>query len=393
VGASAAFAVLVYSYFYLWTTAAAWLGCLTLMLLLAKPDGWRQSLKGFAVTGALALAALLPYSVLLSHRATTMDSVQLLTLTHAPDPFRPPELIGLVVFASLALAARRGLVSWTDRATLCAASLALTPVLVFNQQTITGRSLQPIHYEVFIANYVALLACVLAARQLRGALKRARLPRHTLAYVALLAFSWGLVEARITSGVLDEQNVIRDEAMPVNRRLAELAKESAAAGGEAHPVVLATNLIQGDELPVAGPPALLWARHLHVFSGAGWEESKERFYQHLYYAGADDRWLEWELNNRDFVVVIALFGWGRNHDRLTTHSAPLTQREIIEEVDQFSAYITSFDRERAANPTLSYVVAYTQGAPDFSNLDRWYERDAGEQLGKFTLYRVRLKSE
>ena len=31
--------------------------------------------------------------------------------------------------------------------------------------------------------------------------------------------------------------------------------------------------------------------------------------------------------------------------------------------------------------------------PDLSNLDRWYQRDAGEIVGKFKLYRVALRDE
>jgi hypothetical protein len=30
-------------------------------------------------------------------------------------------------------------------------------------------------------------------------------------------------------------------------------------------------------------------------------------------------------------------------------------------------------------------------ANNLSNLDRWYERDAGEKVGDFIIYRLRLK--
>ena len=42
--------------------------------------------------------------------------------------------------------------------------------------------------------------------------------------MALLAVIWGFVECHYTVRVLDEVNVIRDEALPVARRLAEIAK-------------------------------------------------------------------------------------------------------------------------------------------------------------------------
>lgn len=394
VGAGLSFAVLVYSYFYLWTTAAAWLLCFACLLVIAKPLGWKRDFRSFAVTGALAAASLLPYSVLLSNRATTMDSVQLLELTRAPDLLRPPTLIGLIVLAILVYAVRRGRLEWRNRQTLFAAAFALTPLVVFNQQIITGRSLQPIHYEVFIVNYVAAFAAVLTVALLwRKTAESAGRKRTSiiLLIAALVTFGWGVVEADTTTHVLDAQNVIRDDAELVGHRLRELAREALQAGGEKHEVVFASNLIQGDNLPTIAPQAVLWARHLHIFSSTTWEESKERFYQQSYYSNFDARWLESELNNGNFVVVIALFGWGRNHDRLTVNAVPLSREEIAAEVDRYSKYITNFDRERATHPLISYVVTDADGNFDFSNIDRWYERNAGERLGKFMLYRLKLR--
>jgi hypothetical protein len=393
-GAGASFAVLVYSYFYLWTTAAAWLMCFAVLLLIARPDGWKRDFKSLAIAGTVAIASLLPYAVLLSNRATTMDSVQLLTFTRRPDFFRPPALIGMAVLIILVYAIKRGRLEWRDRTTLLAATFALTPLVVFNQQVITGRSLQPIHYEVFIVNYVAAFALILTAallwRTARFAARR-KLTNSVLLFVALLTFGWGVVEADITTHVIDEQNVVRDDAMLVGKRLRELAREAESAGVEKQGVVFAPNLIQGDDLPTLAPQGVLWARHLHVFSGTTWEENKERFYQHAYMAGLDAEWLERELNDGNYVVVIALFGWGRHHDRLTINSTPITQEEIAAEVNAYAQYIASFDRDRAAQLLLSYVVTHADGEPDLKNLDRWYERDVGERLGKFILYRVRIR--
>ncbi len=395
-GAGLSFAVLVYSYFYLWTTAAAWLACFAVLLLIAKPDGWKRDLKSFGVTGAIGTVALLPYALLLSNRATTMDSVQLLTYTRMPDLFRPPAIIGMLVLAILLYAVKRGRLEWRDKRTLFAAAFALTPLAVFNQQIITGRSLQPIHYEVFIVNYVAALALILTIAIIWGAIPNAatarrKLTGRALLFAALLTFAWGVIEADLTTHVLDEQNIIRDDAVLVGRRLRQLAREAKAVGSEQPGGVFAPNLIQGDDLPTLAPQGVVWARHLHVFSGTRWEESKERFYQHVYYQGLDARWLESELNNGNYVVVIALFGWGRHHNRLTVNSTPLTPEEIAAEVNAYAQYIASFNRERAATPLLSAVVTHTDGEPDLSNLDRWYERDAGEILGKYKLYRVKLR--
>lgn len=390
-GAGLAFAVLVYSYFYLWTTAAAWLICFALLLWIARPAGWKRDLKSLTITGAIALLSLVPYAVLLSRRAETMDAVQLLTYTRAPDLLRPPSLIGMLVLALLAYGVWRGRLEWRDRTVLIAAAFALTPLAVFNQQVVTGRSLQPIHYEVFIVNYVAAFALVLAIALLWGAADAKRkLSSRVLLFAAVLTFCWGVVEADITTHVVDDQNIIRDEALPVGRRLRELAHE-ARQRGEREGVVFTPNLIQGDDLPTLAPQGVLWARHLHVFADTTWEENKERFYQHAYYQGLDAHWLDRELKNNNYIIVIALFGWGRHHARLTANSTPLSAAEIAAEVDRYATYTATFTRDRAARPQLSYVVTDADSEPNLSNLDRWYERDAGERHGKFILYRVRRR--
>ncbi|HKQ53308.1 MAG TPA: hypothetical protein VJT74_13120 [Pyrinomonadaceae bacterium] len=389
VGAGLAFAVMVYSYFYLWTTAAAWASCFALLLWLARPRGWARDLKSLGVTAAVALLSLVPYAILLSRRAETMDRVQLLTYTHAPDLLRPPALIGLFVLALLAYGVWRGRLEWKNRAVLVAAASALTPLAVFNQQVVTGRSLQPIHYEVFIVNYVAAFALVLAcALLLCAANAKRRLSTSVLVFAAVVTFGWGVVEADITTHVVDDQNIIRDEALPVGRRLRELAQE-ARARGEREGVVFAPNLIQGDDLPTLAPQGVLWARHLHVFADTTWEENKERFYAHAYYQGLDAQWLERELKENNYIIVIALFGWGRHHARLTADSRPLSSEEIASEVDRYANFTATFTRDRAAAPPLSYLVTDVDSKADFKNLDRWYERDAGEQHGKFILYRLK----
>jgi hypothetical protein len=49
-----------------------------------------------------------------------------------------------------------------DATFLFAASFALTPFVVFNQQLADGRSLQPVHYADYVLNYLSLVALTLA---------------------------------------------------------------------------------------------------------------------------------------------------------------------------------------------------------------------------------------
>ncbi|NOT47552.1 MAG: hypothetical protein HOP17_07350 [Acidobacteria bacterium] len=383
------FAFTVFSYFYIWTTAAAFLGCLLIIWLIERPERWRRDIKLLIAVGGGFVAVLLPYAYLLSKRSDTMEHVQLLVYTRSPDLFRVPEYIGFAVLVILILGMATKHIEMKERSTLFVLSLALVPFIVFNQQILTGRSLQPIHYQVFIGNYVAGLALVLS---LGLVLRRPLGDNRTFAKAACTAMAvaavvWGFVECHYTVRVLDEANVERDLSLPVARRLEELGKNDA---DPRRTTVLAFDMIQSDDLPSVAPQNVLWARHQHVFAGLSWEESKERYYQYLHYSNIDDRGLDYLLKH-DFVSQIALFGWGRHTDRLSFDSKPLTFGEVDVEVGNYWAYRQNFSRTQASNPLLSYVVVNNEADTDLSVLDRWYERDAGEVIGKYTLYRVRLR--
>lgn len=391
------FAVLVYSYFYIWTTGAAWLVCLALVLLVTRPEGWRRDLKYLAIVGAIAALSLVPYAVMLSRRAQSMDSVQLLSFTRAPDLARAPELICLFVLGALMLAVKRGRVRLRDSATLFTISLALTPYAVFNQQIITGRSLQPIHYEVFITNYLSVLAVILSVsiifrrRAHDGERARALFPGWALLCAALLVFGWGIVESKITTEVLNPHNEHRNRITPVLNRLAEIAREGQAARPATEQLVYSSDNILADEVPTLAPQPVLWARHQHIFVGADEKESKERFFQWLYYTGYDAEWLDRALRQGNFTVVYALFGWGRLSNRLIADPQPLTEGEIAVEVKAYGDYVASFSREHAARLPLSYLIAGADEAQIPPRIADWYEVDAGERVGDHFLYRLKLK--
>lgn len=385
------FGLLVFSYFYLWTAAAAWMACLALLWVTIRPEGWRRGIVSLGITGVLAIAAIVPYLILLSNRALTMDSVQAVTISHRPDLLRLPELIAYAVIATLLYGARRGAISLRHRAVLFSLSFALMPIVVFNQQVLTGRSLQPVHYEMFVANYSVLVSIVIAAAMIwRGRREQEyRFPKKTLAWVAIIAFEWGAYETFVAATGSMELNRRLADAHAVVARLAEIARNS--DDKTAHPIVLSTDLLVADGLPTSAPQAVLWAPHMLVFSGVTKTESKERFYQYLYYTGIDAEELRGILTKGGrYGFAAAIFGFERAVEGLSDDSGTITVEELETELRLYSDYRASFSRERARLAELSYVVVPNDTEPDLSNLDRWYERDAGVCAGKFTLYRVRL---
>ena len=386
--AIAAFAYTVFSYFYVWTTAAAWLGILFVLWFAFRPPGYRRDLKDLALVAAGCILSLIPYAYLLSKRSHTMDDVQMLVRTHAPDLNRPPELVSFVVIFCLALGIVLGLIKLRERSTLFAFSLALTPIIVFNQQVITGQSLQPIHYQVFIGNYVAGLAVVVTLG-LFWHQSANKLSKVVFTTIALAAAVWGFVECHYTVRILDDVNVIRDEAFPVGKRLAELGENDPDRHKR---VVLNLGIAEADDLPTIAPQSVLWARHQHVFAGVTWQENKERYYQQLCYQGVDPQRLANSIKEgNDFVSMIALFGWGRHTDRLNSEYTPLSFREIDEEAAIYGEYCRTFTPESPGAIDLDYLIAPSENTPYLPDLEKWYMLGEGEVHGKYVLYKLTRK--
>ena len=389
--AASCFAYTVYSYFYVWTTAAAFLGCVFIVWLAERPEGWKSDLKSLSLLGGLCVASLIPYAYLLSQRTATMDNVQLLVHTRAPDLLRFPEYVSFAVLLILMIGLATKMIVIKDRIVLFALALALVPFVVFNQQIITGRSLQPIHYQVFIGNYVSVLALIVAiAALVSGRLAESgRVLRSICAGTAFAAVIWGFVECHYTVRVLDWANAQRDAGLPVAKRLEELASTIPDAN---RTTVLSYDGIFADDMPTVAPQNILWARHQHVFAGLSWEESKRRYYLQLYYQGIDGNGLDYLLKN-DFVSMIALFGWGRHTDRLSSEAKPLTYGEIAQEVRSYERFISTFSVSEASDPLISYVVFKNDDDTDRSNLQRWYVLDQGEEIGDLRLFRATLRAD
>ena len=393
-GAGVAFGLLVFSYVYLWTAAVAWLVCLGLLWVAFRPPFWRDTLRWFALILACSSAVLIPFGILYSHRSTTMDSIQALEHTYRPDLFRLPEMISAVILITLIFLARRRVIDGRRWEVPFAASFALLPIAVFNQQVITGQSLQPLHYEMFVASYSVLIALVLAVAVVGRIPGRSRLKisRKAIAWIAIASFEWGAYETLVATRGSMESGRRLDEARPVALRLEELRR--AEPQNQTDSTVLSSDLFIADGLPTVAPQAVLWAPHMLVFSGTTLADSKERFYQYLYYTGVGAERLKQILTTeRSYGVAAGLFGFERTIKGLSVQVKPIMEEDLEAELSRYSEYCASFTRERAARITLSYLIMPTDQPADLSNFDRWYHRDAGEQISKYTLYRVNLREE
>jgi hypothetical protein len=393
VGAGVVFDLLIFSYFYLWTAAAAWLVCLAILWSFLRRDDFRKVLTNFGTIGLFALPALMFYGLLLSHRAQTVEGVQLLALTHRPDLWRGSEILaGAVLIGLLYLLIRRK-VEKSEPLVLFALSLALMPFIVFNQQVVTGRSLQPFHYEMFIANYAALVAMVLAIVIVwRACAPELKIADRRFVLISFVLLDLGLIATIGASRATEGPNRLRDNAVPAFKRLAEFDRSLGTSADR--PVVLSTDLQVGDELSTTASQAILWAPHMLSFSGASDAEMKERFYQYLYYTGVDRIHLREGLVDpvkARYGFVVGIFGWGA-YPWLSSTYQSITDEQVTTELSRYSRYVEAFTRERAASQRLSYLLVLDGERPDLSNLDRWYHRDAGEIHGDYVLYRLTLRN-
>lgn len=400
-GAGSLLVVMVFSYFYTWTAAAAWYACVAILWLVFRRHEFRRIAITTIVVVGFAVASLMTFLVMFLNRDPITSEGQLLVSTRAPDLFTQPELIGFVVVGVLLHALRRKLVDLHSPLVLFTAAFALMPAVVFNQQLITGMSLQPLHYKVFIANYTALIAVVLLVFILwRARYAQRAIPALVLILVAVVATGYGMLQVTKAADNGMHQAVLRDDMRAVARRLTQMTYEdgsaqAALAGTAPFPTVFTLSVEEHLEssvaLPTDSPIALLWSIHSHAFIGVA--ESKERFYEHLYYSGFKPKHVEMGLREKVFWVVVGIFGAERVVRGLVPDFKPVTFDEIQQERQRYADFYNNFSREQATHPTLSFVIVPNDpDLPNFNNLDRWYERDKGERVGAFTIYRVKLRS-
>jgi hypothetical protein len=218
--------------------------------------------------------------------------------------------------------------------------------------------MQPIHYRGFVTSYAVLIAFVLTAglEWTRRTGERWKLPKRALVWIAIAALDWGAIEAHQAakrSAIANKQSA---EEMSVYVRLAEHARINPAIRDDQ--VVLFYDLRMADGAPAVSPLPVLWAPHIVVYPGIGAVESKERLYRHLYYTGVGVKELDDYLHGRNvyYGCGVGLFGFDRLVDGLNPNVKPITTEEKNAELTSYGRYIETFNKERAANPRLSYVI-------------------------------------
>ena len=390
-------AVLVFCYFYLWTAALASLFCIGLLWILFRRAEWPKVVSVLVPIGAITAIALVPYLYMVSHRAANIDEQQSLLLTHRPDLLRIPEILGALILIAIGRAVRRNKIQLAESRLIFTVSLALLPFVVFNQQIITGRIMQPYHYEVFILNYSVLVAVVIAV-----ALLRKPIPQRLLICAAILSVAWGVIEVTVPARLTFVPTAsVNDRMVPVLLRLNELSKVDGTfadlrTADKPSPLVFSPYVVVNSWLPT-------WTSQGTLLDIGGLDlghvsraERKEFLYMHLYYSKVDGPALRTPFEGAGKDVGLkyaraAIFGHERIIPGLTLHFEPIKEDEIEEAIRDYQAFVDSFSREEARKRPLAYAVVLAEDKFDLTNLDRWYERDTGERVGDYVLYRLKLR--
>ena len=374
-----AFVVLIYSYFYLWTTAAALFFVLVILWLMFHEEARLNVIKIATIVGGIATVALIPYFYLLSKRSATIDHDQALLLTHAPDLFRFTEMLGAAILVVLAYGVRKKRLDLKSPSVMFTAACGITPYVVLNQQVLTGHSLQPFHYEQFILSYLVLVGAVIL-----DTIWWKQLSRRPVLWTAV-ALVVGITLAVKTSRVHSSANHTIDSAIPLFARLESDVNSSPAQGY----LLFDRTLVAASAPSYTSSLHLLWSPYTYTYGSVSPGEDSERLYQYFYYLGVDERKLATLLEGR--VYPAALFGLHRVNKTLTHKFIPITQAEIQQQIHRYSHYKQTFSPAQAELWPLSHVIVAAEGRYDLSNLDRWYERDGGERIGTSIVYRVRLR--
>jgi len=387
--AAVCFIVLLYSYFYLWTTAAAWAALVLMFTLFSRVENRSEIWAFWLRLALLCSAALVPYFLLLAQRITSTDSSQLLEATRTPVFGRPPMWIGMLVAASLVALMRFGLVKIESREAVLIAACGLLPLVLFDQHVLTGYSLQPFHFNLYTAPYLALVGASLLAWALLREIAIGLRPWMMPAILGVTA-CWGLVESHLTTQYRLASNLRRDAVLPVALKLREIGAENVQLASTR--ITFNSDLFQADHQPSTAPHGVLWSEHLPWGASISEADARRRYLLHLFYSNKDETWLRSSLQNcPEGPECKAIFG-ARVIPTLSIESHDPSPAEIESVIGEFGQLMLEIERSGPADPVPDYAVIRTGGF-DPANIDRWFKRETIAEVGEYVIYRLNREAQ
>jgi hypothetical protein len=296
-----------------------------------------------------------------------------------------PILIGVIVATSAVVLARRDYLKLSDAGSVFTISLALTPLVLLNQQVVTGLSLQPVHFEIFVANYLSLLSAV----SLFACLVRSNKPlispaatKKILIYAGALSLLWGTVETVTAVNRSKFAAEVRDRSVGAIK----LAENDAR--GVSGAVVLTPDMVTADFVQSVSNLRPMWSPHTSSGGGVSLAENKRLFFLYLYLNGITDKELADALRAGVFEVTAAVFASDRALPELGSGTHSISAQDISREAGKFQSFTSNIDKEGVYNPQINFVVVPAASEPDYSRLDRCYRRELIGEADGFRIYRL-----
>lgn len=384
------FSILVFSYFYLWTAALAWFALVFLLWMIFRRDGIRSRLWSILPGVVPAGLAVALFGYLITHVPSSASDFQVFTYTRSPDLVRPIEIISFILIsASLVFIDGTRL---REPLALLALSLLALPFLLLNQQVVTGRSVQPFHYEVLVGNYAVIVGAVLMFSLFKPALHR----RVTVLLTAL-CMVWAFIEVESQYRANVNASTRHDEAIPVLKELSSLAStdgtwQSLRNEGKATATVLIPSYSVCTLLPTWAPqPSLLTAGAV-AYQTIDSTDRVDRLFLHMYLSGYSPESFRSLLNSNTeplsrFIKTL-LFGPQRVVKFLGSHT-PIRDDELDDAARAYREFLGSRLNDALARYPIAYVVARPDD--DLSKVNTWYSLDDGIVKDGYVLYKARRR--
>jgi len=384
------FAVLVFSYFYLWTAALAWFALFFLLWMTFRREGIRSRLWSILPGVVPAGLAVTIFCYLLTHVPSAASDFQVFTYTRSPDLVCPIEIISFILI-SASLVFIDGIRLRTPAAVL-GLSLLVLPFLLLNQQIVTGRSVQPFHYEVLVGNYAVIVGAVLMFSVFRPALHRT-----AAVLLSALCIVWTFIEVESQYQPNVRASTSHDEAVLVLKELRSLARtdgtwQALRNEGKAKATVLIPSYSVCTLLPTWAPqPSLLTAGAL-AYQTIDSTESVDRLFLHMYFSGYTPETFRTVLNSDTeplsrFIKTV-LFGPERVVRFLGNHK-PIREDELDNAARAYEQFLGAQLNDAIARYPIAYVVA--RPFDDLSNVNSWYVLEDGIVKGDYVLYKTRRR--
>jgi len=389
------FAAIVYTYFFHWTAALAWFVALVVLWAAFEFDDFRKKFTYLLGMGISMVLVLVPYFILLANRSRDMDSIQLLVFTREPDLWRIPELVSYVAIFLILLSYKRNWLDLDRPKYIFLLSFCLVAPIVFNQQILTGHSLQPFHYELFCVNYISSFVLVTMVLMLSAKKLDQQVYKKTLLLLGLTALLAGYIDVLWGNESWHDQRIWLDEQTAVAKRIKSICEGNGLCRSDDPLIIMSFDLTNqtfaGRNLPGVSSQTILWSEQILGFPDISAKENRDRLNKFIYYHHLDGEQLKKKLST-NFSILIGFFGFGRVFPTLTTESSPITEDEIDAVVKQYEEFRRQFSYEDAKRYRLSFVITRSDSHNDLAAIDRWYDRDAGENVGSYTLYQVKLRN-